>query len=78
MANNIDAKLNKWAALAGDDIDLRTEEGVQEAAKQLSSFKNIPFADALAEIRSKVAKRQAVCGKRCGQVTLTPFTLDSF
>ena len=60
MDENVEAKLTRWSAKATDDIDLRTEEGVQQYAEQYAARKGVPFAEALTEVRALVERRRAV------------------
>ncbi len=59
MADKLDAKLEKWTALTGDDVDLRTPEGRIEAAKRRAALKNISFEVALAQVTSSFERRRS-------------------
>ena len=57
MADNLDAKLNNWTALAGDDVDLRTPERRIEAAKRRAILTGISFEEALSQVTGTFERR---------------------
>jgi len=71
MANDLDETLSRWTALADDDVDLRTDEGVTEAARRLSAVRNISFEDALAQTKASVERRRAASQRASVGVWLT-------
>jgi hypothetical protein len=59
MADKVETTLNKWMAKASDDIDLRTEDGILQAARDYAVRRNVSYDDALTYIRDKVARAKS-------------------
>jgi hypothetical protein len=57
MADKVDATLANWASKADDDVDLRTEDGILESARNLSLLRKISLESALEQVREKIARR---------------------
>ncbi|CAN5519509.1 hypothetical protein BH11ARM2_BH11ARM2_23450 [soil metagenome] len=54
MADEVEAKLRGWTASASDDVDLRTDEGLQDYAARYAQRKNVTMDEALEATRARL------------------------